>query len=131
MKLLKFITEKKKGLFEIAPIIDSKYFQNLPDGKYNVEIKKYYKKRTKAQNRWYWFILKILGDEWGYTPEELHMAYKEKFLSVYDEKLGLKIIRSTTSLTTIETNQYWEKIYQDAAEKSVYIPDPKSDPNSY
>jgi len=129
MKSLKFTAEKKDSKFKVIDYQYEKYISNLKDGKYILEIKKYYKKRTKAQNRWYWFVLGIIGDDLGYSTEELHMAFKATFLT---ELIGDLIMpQSTTSLTTLEMNEYWEKIYRWAAKEGIYIPDPKSDPNSY
>jgi hypothetical protein len=67
----------------------------------------------------------ILAEYCGYEPEEMHEALKDKFLSVGLDDHGLKIVRSTTKLSTTEMEEYLEKIKRwAAAELNCYIPDP-------
>ncbi len=126
MKLLTFKTEKADGHFAWDHIIDNQYIKNLKDGKYLVEIKKRYKKRTKAQNRWYWEVIKIIGNELGYEKNELHEAFKAKFLDIKMDDRGLMFTTSTTGLTTKQMNEYWEAIARWAAQQGIHIPNPNT-----
>jgi hypothetical protein len=89
-----------------------------------VQIGKQVNKRSLPQNSFYFgIVLKTLGDHVGYTTDEMHDLMKFKFLCV-DPDATLKKWKSTTKLSTIEFNEYLEKISQFAAELGCYIPDP-------
>ena len=86
-----------------------------------------YSKRSMNENNYYWaVIVKILGDHFGYTPEEMHEALKFKFLRI--ENPGKPTtVRSTASedFTTIDAETYYENIRRWAAiEYGVVIPLP-------
>lgn len=73
--------------------------------------------RSLPQNRSYWgLIVQVLSDELGYPLEEVHEMLKGMFLSevrFIKTKNGLKEIRipkSTTSLSTIEFNDFMTQI---------------------
>ncbi len=72
-------------------------------------VEKWKKDRSDAQNRYYWgVVVKILADELGYFPEEMHDALKLEFLR--KESKPLPTVRSTTSLSTEEFEDYLEKV---------------------
>ena len=103
-------------------------YVSLLDGKrVVVEVKKFRKNRSDAQNRFWWGVcIDILSKHCGYTPEEMHDAIKYKFLPI--EKNGLKSCKSTTSLTTEEFNNLIGRVQMWAAEElSLYIPDPNEE----
>ena len=81
--------------------------------------------RSNEQNRAYWGLaIEILSDHLGYEREEVHDLLRHRFLSHVDER-GLTIIRSTTSLSTKEFSEYYEKIQRWAAQfLNCYIPSP-------
>jgi len=85
-----------------------KYLYSLEGKKIQAIVQKYKTKRSERQNKYYWsVIIKILGDELGYMPEEVHEALKFKFL----RKGGkLETVKSTTSLTTVEFEMFVEKV---------------------
>lgn len=92
-------------------------------------LRKEKKDRSNQQNKAYWgIIIEILSEQeafGGYTKDEIHDALREKFLSYRDEKTGLLKMRSTTSLSTVEFNDYYAQIQRWAAEfLQIYIPDP-------
>jgi hypothetical protein len=96
-------------------------------------IRKQKSKRSNDQNSAYWgIVIDILSEceaFGGYTKDEIHDALREKFLSVVDPKTGIKKIRSTTDLSTIEFNDYYANIQRWAAEfLNCYIPDPNEIP---
>ena len=114
-------------------------FLNLP--LFNRDLKQYegrdafvvlhpYKdKRSQNQNRYYWgVVMKLLSDELGYLPDEMHEVMKQKFLNVRDVKVGTvkyQIPESTTKLTTTDFEDYVSKIRIWAAKDlNVMIPLP-------
>jgi len=90
----------------------------------SLQLGKQVNKRSNPQNAYYWgCVLKTLGDHLGYTSDELHDVMKFKFLCV-DRDAEVPRFRSTTSLSTLEFNEYLERIAQFAAELGCYIPEP-------
>ena len=84
-------------------------------GEYYIELKET-GVRSAQQNNYYWKIVNILGDDLGYTDQEMHSTIKEHFN-----------IQSTKILTTKEFSQFIEKIIRwSAIELGVIIPDPKT-----
>ena len=99
-------------------------FLNLPlfnkdlkqyEGKEAILIIKPYKdSRSDNQNRYYWgVVIKLLCDEIGYLPEEMHEILKQKFLSTRTVKIGgeeYSIPDSSSTLNTTEFEDYLSKI---------------------
>ena len=89
--------------------------------------------RSNPQNRYYWgVVIDILSSELGYTPEEIHEILRYKFIPKRDILIkddDFKISRSTTSLTTVEMENYlssvreWASIYC-----GINIPEPNEPP---
>jgi hypothetical protein len=90
--------------------------------KVTVTIATRYNKRSKSQNSvLHWYINEI-AEETGMEPEAIKEVLRHKFLSVdavdkngeimADKSTGevLKAYRSTTQLTTVEFNEFTEKI---------------------
>jgi hypothetical protein len=82
-----------------------------------------------AENRYYWgIILTYIADETGYSKEEAHQIFGRMFLR-YDKQMPdgttEAFVRSTTSLNTMEMEEYLEKIRIFAlSELGTYIPLP-------
>ena len=80
-----------------------------------VNIKKHRKKRSSSENRYYWgVIIKVLGDEFGYLPDEMHQVLKRVFLT-YEKPNQVTgeiefFSKSTTDLTTQQAEEYYENI---------------------
>jgi hypothetical protein len=93
-----------------------------------VTVDKYRKRRSTRQNSYYWsVIIPMIKDAGGYvTNEEAHDACRWACLRVEREKGSY--CRSTKTLTTIETEEYYSGLRQLAAEgffgDSVWIPEP-------
>lgn len=89
----------------------------------DILIKKQDDSRTSQQNRYLWGICyKIIGDELGYTSEEVHEVMKNHFLSYL--KNGYKFTRSTTELTIGEFADYTRKVKDYALQElNILIPD--------
>ena len=91
-------------------------------GRVEMIVKKTSRGRSNNQNRYYWgVVITILGDELGYTRDEMHNALKWKFLR--SEKKMLPTTRSTTDLTTKEFEDYTETVRRWAAsDLGIQIP---------
>ena len=102
-----------------------KYLLKLNDKSVDVVVRLPRKDRSYKQNRFLWGICyELVSEATGYTREEVHNAMRLLFLK--DENRAIPTLKSTTSLSTIEMNEYWAKIQQFAAEKlNLVIPDPR------
>ena len=102
------------------------HLAGLEGKRVEVSIKKYRKDRSLSQNNFYWaVVVEILGQHFGYEPDECHEALKFQFLKVHGDG-PLPTVRSTTTLNTEEFNDYVERIRRWAiTEYGVYIPDPR------
>jgi hypothetical protein len=97
------------------------------NGVYEIEIKKYRKNRSNAQNRLMWMWLGIISDETGNSAEDLHSIFKMKFLgSERITALGTTFERpkSTTMLTTTQFSDYLDKIEGLATQCQIILPHP-------
>lgn len=95
------------------------------------------KMRSLPQQRYYFgVIIKILSDELGYSPMQIHEMLKEEFLfeilhiRTKDNILQKKIVKSTTEITTAEAEQYYSDIRQWASmELGIWLPEPNEEIN--
>lgn len=98
-----------------------------PEIKWSVDIKKFVKSRSRAQNRTYWSWLNVLADHTGYDAEELHEVFKMKFLGSKEKIImgeKVRITNSTTDLTTKEFSDYLGKVEIVARSLNVSLPYP-------
>lgn len=101
-------------------------------GKFYITISKIKKPRSEPENRYYWgVIIEILADYIGDRPDVIHEWLKSLFLKVIEYKetkgktLRLERIKSTTELSTVEAERYYEEIRIWAATTlGVSIPEP-------
>ena len=89
---------------------------NVYKTKYIVIVKAYRKKRTLKQNSLLWKLYTVVGNELGYTKDEMHDTFREKFLPVETKSiLGVdkKILTSTSAeeFTTKDMKDYIDQIY--------------------
>lgn len=105
-----------------------RFISRMKDGKrVTMTLTSFRKARSLPQNSYYHgIVLKTFGDHLGYTTEELHEAMKARFL-VIDPDAPIPRWKSTAQLSTVEFNEYIEKIIQLAAENDCYIPDPNEE----
>lgn len=109
-------------------------FNELKDGRYLVEVNTA-NKRTNPQNRYYHGLvvpmvqkgIEDLGTE--ISIAETHEFLKARFnsIEVVNKETGevVAIPKSTSKLTTVQFNEYKEKIQRFASEfLGIYIPDP-------
>ena len=112
-------------------------FNGLIPGKYSMKVEKLKKNRSNQQSRYYWGVvcqivkdgLKHNGYDEINTPELAHECLKMLFLkkSMPNMETGevIEFTGSTTDLSTVEFNEYIEKILKWAAEYlNVIIPLP-------
>ncbi len=98
-------------------------------GRHSVNIKKDKSQRSGSQNRYYWgVVLAYLSEETGYTKDEAHQVMGRLFLR-YDKEMPNgtteSFVRSTTTLNTLEMEEYLENIRIFAlSELGTYIPLP-------
>ena len=80
------------------------------------EVRKDKRTRSVVQNAYYWFLLTMLEYDTGNDKNDLHIYFKEKYLrkeSNFIELTKIEVIeytQSTTKLSTIEMEDYLEKI---------------------
>lgn len=92
-------------------------------------IKPLRKSRSDNQNRYYYgVVIKILSEELGFLPDEMHEVLKQKFLTSETIKIGSEefvIVKSTASLNTVEFEDYLSQIRSWASmELNTLIPLP-------
>lgn len=83
--------------------------------RWRLDLKRYVKRRSNNQNNLYWQWMTEIGDYTGYTKEEMHDFFREKFLAPVPMMVGTSTERpprSTTSLTTAEMQDYLDRIYR-------------------
>lgn len=88
------------------------YLQGI-QGKVEILVYPWAKRRTNKQNDFYWGYLRMIQDETGETVEALHELFKKKFLDTRKiEVLGeqLDVYPSTTRLTRKEMAGYITEI---------------------
>ena len=95
----------------------------LPDGNYELIIRKEKKSRSNNQNRYLWGVVyKIIANETGHTEEEVHEHMKWRFLRKHGR---LETVKSTSDLNTKEFEEYTENIRRfGATDLSLQIPVP-------
>lgn len=141
MKKILSIATKLNGRFRFQNIYSlSRMIRDLPDGKYNVTIERYYRKATPKQFGYLYgvvyphSILALIesGEEDITTVEEVDLYWKLKFLNrkIVDRSTGEIIILpiSKAKFKTIDEMAYCDQIRNHCAEWLGYqVPDP--DPN--
>jgi len=78
-------------------------------GTFEVVLRKIRTPKTNQQTKYIWVLYQIVGDELGYTKEEVHEAFKNKFL-IEDPNAKLPRTRSLRDLSLQEANIYIEQI---------------------
>lgn len=114
-------TNGENLVFEMPERLEQ-FLIGLKDKKLTVEIKKYKKPRSLNQNNLYWEWMTIIGNELGYTPDEIHDTMKARLL--VDRSGKLPVIRSTTALSTAEMAEYMSHVERIASEFNIVLPTP-------
>lgn len=98
-----------------------------PEIKWSVDIKKFVKSRSRAQNRTYWQWLHVISDHTGYDTEELHELFKGRFIGFKEKEImgeKIRMTKSSTALTTKEFSDYLGKVELLARSLNVSLPYP-------
>ena len=100
------------------------YLLTLDKKAVHIVVRKIQKPRSKKENRYYWGVcIKLLCETTGYNDDEMHDALRMLFLKDVNKKIPT--LRSTTSLTTIDFEEYLTKIREWAIQTlNCYIPLP-------
>ncbi len=121
---------------EIIPIDKQSYKQSLlslrnsnKGGRFTISIDKQSKSRSLNQNAYYHGVVirAFTTANIGYNAEEIHQLLAERFISYERDVKGksFKFTRSTTSLTTVEMEEYLSNIRTFAGEFfGIFIPKP-------
>ena len=98
--------------------------RSLKPKRHVMEIYEYKRNRSAEQNRYYFGVVcKLISEETGYTPDEVHQLMAERFLGY--EKDGHAFVRSTTTLNTAEMEEYLSAVRMFASQElSCYVPLP-------
>jgi hypothetical protein len=102
------------------------YYAKLKEQKAKFELKKIYEKRSLNQNAYLHVAFAILGDDTGYTVEEVKVVAKREFgrFLVY-EKNGERFYRSTSDLNTLEFYEFTDWFRTFSLDQGIYIPTPE------
>lgn len=106
------------------------YLHTLDEKRIELTIQKEQLNRTNQQSRYlFGVVYQAISDETGYTKEEVHEMMKSILLKdhkVVNDK-RYTVVRSTSSLTTVEMSEFIEGCKRWAAtELSLNIPDAQS-----
>ncbi len=133
------VSPKKFAIADSEAKKYKKFEMTAGSGVWCVYIERPKRERTLPQNSYYWVaVVSILGDELGYTKDEMHDEYKILFNSEKREPRKIELpngetvtvelkpkVKSTTRLSTVEFIDYVKTCRRWAAtEYGVYIPDP-------
>ncbi len=103
------------------------YVSKLAEGtQFEVIIRPVLDSRSLKLNRTYWMYLTMVGDELGYSKNEMHDYFKMKFLCEKMEINGELILscKSTSDLSTKKFCEYLESIFHFcSSELGVVLPD--------
>lgn len=88
------------------------YLRTLEGAHVEIIVRKWCKRRSNQENRYYWgVIIKLCAEHFGYDADEMHEAFKYKFLFVPAEKENdLPRCQSTARLNTVVFEDYLERI---------------------
>lgn len=117
--------KREKGADDVRAFIIS----CRPNKRLLVEVKEYQKRRSDEQNRALWGLAyRILRDETGNDPEDLHTYFLGEFLGwevidVMGQKRRVPKRRSS-GMSTVEFAEFFAFIQGRAAQAGYYIPDP-------
>lgn len=97
-----------------------------PDAPMEIMIKPYKKNRSHDQNDLYWSWLTIIGDDLGYTKDEMHEEMMRKHLAPVSisTPAGIVEVFSTKKLKVGEMSDYLNKIDITAGQMGIGLPHP-------
>jgi len=109
----------------MAALIQSLPVETVP---YQVEVKRYRKKRSVEANARYWSIVSAIAhgmaeqmDGEYHHPEVWHEWLATRFLGVVPGPFGDPVRKSTARLNTSDFSEYMEEVEAWAAEQGVLL----------
>ena len=121
-----FFANQKNGELQIEQAQEFKsHVHSLGEKRLEVTVKPYKKNRSRNQNKYLWGVVyKIISEHTGEDQDDLHYHFKNKFLETKGKSGKLKSSKSTKKLSTIEFEEYIDKIVRWAASWDCQIPSP-------
>jgi len=104
-----------------------RWLQKLEGGDLETIVRKKRRQRSLPQNKYFHGpVVRIFTDTlWGDGDYDgMKRALCEKFLSTVDERTGLKRIKSTTGLSTVEWELFMRQCRKFGDELGFYVPAP-------
>lgn len=95
---------------------------------WSVEVKKHVKKRSLNANALYWRWISIIADETGNDKDDIHEAFKAKYLEPVERLVMGEMVPvlTTANLNTREMSAYMDKVYAFATnELEMILPLPE------
>lgn len=132
-KALTFYADAKDGKFTVHKRdLFARYLATLR-GLVSIVITPRRAKRSLSQNAYYWVCLTIMGDDFGYTKEEMHdifgVMFRKEVIEIVNPKTGefivVDMLRSTTTMNKLEFSEYFEKVLQWGAEMGCVLLTPE------
>jgi hypothetical protein len=96
--IIKTQDDKNKALNRISMLVLEKPWQ--------IDIKPYKKNRTLAQNNLMWLWLTCIGNEIGYTENEMYDIMVDKFLPDETIEYGGKQIKKNKSTSRLKVKEF-------------------------
>jgi hypothetical protein len=103
--------------------------QPLTDPPLEVVVRRHQDKRSRDQNALYWSWLHVIGDDLGYSAEEVHEALKVQLLPlkqvVLDEvsrSAPISVTTSTAKLPVSDFAAYMDKVAAWATSQGIRLP---------
>lgn len=113
---------------------NSQYFKGMmslfADAKVRIIVERITGKRSKNQLAYLWGVVyPLLAESTGFSPEELHEIFKEKYLrhKVLWRGGEMYVPQSTKHLSSIEMGEFMSAVILEAGELGVKVPNPDSE----
>ena len=110
-----------------ADISFYRYLGSLEGMNVEIQVKREVKHRSIPQNSYFHGVVVVMFTDilWADGDYDgMKRALCEKFLSTVDEKTGLKRIKSTTELSTVEWEVFMKQCRKMGDEHKFYVPAP-------
>jgi hypothetical protein len=100
------------------------YFERLLREGKKIELKEFAPARTSLQNRYFHAICTILGNDLGYTVDEMKIVIKRHLEWMQYKVNGQTFLRSSSSLDTIEFTDLIDFTRSTGQDNGCYLPTP-------
>lgn len=102
------------------------HIQRLEGKLVEVVIRQVRSRRTLRANRYYWIVVTLMADEFGYDKHEMHELLATKFLRFEHCRItGSPRRKPTPECDTKEFAEYVDACIRLAAEHGLYVPSPE------